>query len=137
MIYIVINVLAIAAATIASLAFGIMYHRGVTQLKCPPLVAPPEKLLPLAALACIAEFWFASILAGALILAPPEAGRWTMALGTAVVVWIGFVAPVLLVTHRYRGLSSRAALSDSGHWLGVMIIQAVVLQWIGLQPPPV
>ncbi len=137
MIYIVINVLAIAAATVAGLAFGLVYHRGLTRISRSPAAAPSGKVLPLVALAGIAEFWFASILAGALILAPPEAGRWTMALGTAVVVWIGFVAPVLLVTHRYRGLSSRTAFSDSGHWLGVMIIQAFVLQWIGLQPPPV
>jgi hypothetical protein len=43
----------------------------------------------------LAEFWLASILAGALILAPSQAGVWVRALGSAVVILIGFVVAVL------------------------------------------
>ncbi len=136
MIYIVTNAYAILAATLAGLALGVGYYflvdRAVTK-------SPGDgyaKLTVSAALAFIAEAWFAAILAGALILAPPEAGRWTMAIGSALVIWIGFIVPVLLVTHRYRALSTRAALIDCGHWLVVIIIQALVLQTIGLHLPP-
>jgi hypothetical protein len=129
MIYIILNALPILAATLAGLAFGAGYYRLVDR-------SPNAASRSLTVVAFAAEFWFASILAGALILAPPEAGKWVMAIGTAVVIWIGFVVPALLVTLRYRGLSARAVLADCGHWLGVVIVHAAVLQSIGLQPPP-
>ena len=136
MIYIVTNAYPILAATLAGLAFGVGYYflvdRAFTKLSSDGA----KKQTVLATLAFIAEAWFAAILAGALILAPPEAGRWTMAIGSALVIWIGFIVPVLLVTHRTRALSTGSALTDCGHWLGVIIIQALVLQAIGLQLPP-
>lgn len=137
MIYIVTNAYPILAATLAGLAFGVGYYSLVDRAVTKSSSDGSAKLTVLAALAFIAEAWFASILAGALILAPPEAGRWTMAIGSALVIWIGFIVPVLLVTHRTRALSARAVLADCGHWLGVIVIQALVLQTIGLQLPPV
>ena len=130
MIYIILNALAILAATIAGLAFGAVCH--VTVGGSAERPAPLRLLLA----AFIAEFWLAAILAGALILAPPQAGAWTMALGSAVVIWIGFVVPTLIVTHGYRRLPPRTALLDCLHWLGVMLVQAAVLTTIGLAPPP-
>jgi hypothetical protein len=136
MIYIVINAFSIITATLASLAFGIAYCLILNRTNGTPSSFRSGKLVKLLALAFIAEAWFASILAGALILAPPEADVWTMAIGSAVVIWVGFIVPVVLVTHRYRALMTRAALADCGHWLGVAVIQALVLQASGLQMPP-
>ena len=137
MIYIVTNAYPILAATLAGLAFGLGYYFLVDRAVTRSSSDGATKQTVLAALAFIAEAWFAAILAGALILAPPEAGQWTMAIGSALVIWIGFIVPVLLVTHRTRALTTRTALTDCGHWLGVIIIQALVLQTIGLQLPPV
>ena len=137
MIYIVTNAYPILAATLAGLAFGVGYYFLVDRAVTKSSSDGATKQTVLAALAFIAEAWFAAILAGALILAPPEAGQWTMAIGSALVIWIGFIVPVLLVTHRTRALTTRTALTDCGHWLGVIIIQALVLQTIGLQLPPV
>lgn len=124
MIYIVLNAAAILAATLAALVFGALWYRrrvdGVTILT-----------------AFLAEFWLAAILAGALILAPPKGGVWTMTIGSAFVIWIGFVAPALLATYRLRGFGWRSALVDAGHWLGAMLVMAVVLRLIGLVSPPV
>lgn len=136
MIYIVTNAYPILAATLAGLAFGVGYYFLVDRATTKSTSDGSAKLTVSAALAFIAEAWFASILAGALILAPPEAGRWTMAIGSALVIWIGFIVPVLFVTHRTRALTTRAALTDCGHWWGVIVIQALVLQSIGLQLPP-
>ena len=82
MIYILQNFFPIFLATLAGLAIGLVWLR-VSSILLPGW--------PTLVLAGVAEFWLAAILAGALILAPPEAGEWTMALGSAFVIWIGFV----------------------------------------------
>jgi hypothetical protein len=123
MIYIAINALPILAAALAGLAFGALwYRRGVT--------------LGVIATAFLAGAWLAAILAGALILAPPKSGVWTMTIGSAVVIWAGFVAPALVASYRLRGLSWRTVAADSGYWLGAMVVQAIVMRLIGLTSPP-
>ena len=129
MIYIVLNLLPILAATLAGLAVGGLYHATVGR----SAGARSPSLLVVAALA---EFWLCAILAGAVILAPSKAGAWTMALGSAVIIWIGFVAPAIVVTLRHRGLPWRTVAADSLHWLAVMATQAAVLRLIGVSAPP-
>lgn len=132
MIYIVLNWLPILTATLAALIFGALYYSSGRRGRGGSL--NPAALLPIA---FVAEFWLASILAGALILAPSKADVWTMTLGSAFVIWLGFVVPVIATTYRLRGLGVRTTLIDCGHWLGVMLIEAAVLRVIGLVPPPV
>lgn len=127
MIYILINLLPIAAATMLGLAIGLVWLR-VSGMLLPGWAA--------LAGAALAEFWLAAILAGALILAPSEAGAWVMALGSAVVIWIGFVVPVLWVTFMAHGIAPRQTVSAALHWLTVMVAQAALMQAIGLVPPP-
>ncbi len=127
MIYIAMNALSIVAATAAGLLFGYVYAAFMRMRGVSPTIF---------LIVALAEFWLAAILAGALILAPAKQGMWTMTLGSAVVIWIGFVVPVIVTSYRFRRLSVRAALMDSAHWLGVMVIQATVLRLIGLTPPP-
>ena len=81
------------------------------------------------------SLWLAAILAGALILAPIEAQRWTVALGSAFIIWVGFVLPTLVATLRSRGVGWMAALADAGAWLAAMLLQAAVLQLVGLIRP--
>lgn len=80
MIYILTNAYPILAATLAGLVFGVGYYFLVDRAAFKSSSDGLAKLTVSAASAFIAEAWFASILAGALILAPPEAGRWTMRL---------------------------------------------------------
>ncbi len=87
-------------------------------------------------LAAIAEFWLAAILAGALIMAPKLHGPWVVALGTTVVIWIGFIVPVLMVTLRFRSMPGHMAAADSLHWLATMLVQMVVMMLLGLTAPP-
>ena len=128
MIYIVLNAVPIALATLAGLMIGWGYVRvaGLSR-------RGPGLLLTTA----IAQGWFAAILAGALILAPARAGDWTMAIGSAVVIWIGFVVPVSVVTLRARGYAWSATVLDCLYWLVVMLVQALVLKSWGLMAPPV
>lgn len=125
MIYIALNLGPILAATLAGLLIGLAYRAVAVGPGAPGL-------LPVAA---IAEAWLAAILAGALILAPVKAGGWTVALGTAFIIWVGFVAPALIVTQRARGLGWLGVGGDCGHWLVVMLAQAAVLHAVGLRHP--
>lgn len=128
MIYILLNAVPILMATLAGLVIGWLYWR---------MVAPRRRIgNGFAGLAFIAQAWLCAILAGALILAPPEAGVWTMTIGSAVVIWIGFVVPTMLVSERFRNVPVSASIGDCLHWLAVMLVQAVVLRLIGLVPPP-
>lgn len=89
------------------------------------------------ALAAAGEFWLAAILAGALILAPPKADPWVMAIGSAVVIWAGFVLPAVAISLAHRQIPARGVISEALHWLVVMTAQAVAMKAIGLAPPPV
>lgn len=136
MVYILINGFAIIVATLAGLAAGSLYYIVVDQAGANLRAVGHARLWKLAAVTFFAQCWLASILAGALILAPAEADPTVMALSSAAVIWIGFVAPVIIVTHYYRGLSFRTAALDVVYWLLVMLVQAVVLFSIGLSAPP-
>jgi hypothetical protein len=56
-------------------------------------------------------------------------------LGSAFIIWVGFVLPTLVATLRSRGVEGLAALADAGAWLAAMLLQAVVLQLVGLIRP--
>ncbi len=122
MIYIVQNLLPILLATAAGLGIALAVY-------------PPLRSAGAAAAALAATFWFASILAGALILAPPKGSPWVMAIGTAIVIWAGFVAPALVVTLRGRGVTAAQVARDAGCWLAVMIVEAAILHTVGLMAP--
>ncbi|WP_298188506.1 hypothetical protein [Novosphingobium sp.] len=132
MIYIVLNGGAILAATLAGLVLGTIFQVVVDRRQI-----SAKGWAASVAFAFIAEAWLCAILAGALILAPPKGSVWTMTIGSAVVIWLGFVVPSLAASYRMRALQWRSALVDCGYWLLVMLAQAVVLRLIGLVPPPV
>lgn len=127
MIYIWLNLGPIIIAMTAGLAIGYGWLR-VSKLRF------SNRLL---LVAIPAKFWLTSILAGALILAPPQADPWIMAMGSAFIIWIGFVLPVLVVTLSVRSERFAAIASASGYWLVAMMVQAGIMQTIGLTAPPV
>lgn len=127
MIYIVLNAMQIALATLAGLGAGYVWHRAIGKGRLTGGTV---------VLAAIAGFWLAAILAGALILAPKQADPWVMAIGSGVVIWAGFVVPSLALTLRYRAHPWRVVAADLAHWLLVMVVQAIVLHAQGLTPPP-
>ena len=131
MIYIVLNAVAIIAATLAGLVVGGLYQAVWRSGR-----AWRDASGATLAIAFAAEAWLCAILAGALILAPAKGSVWTMTIGSAVVIWLGFVVPALVTSYRYRALALRLAAVDCGYWLVVMLVQAVVLRWVGLVPPP-
>ena len=142
MIYIVQNLIPIAIAAVAAFLFGGAYYRVFRTLwlnAAGPNALNAEQrpgVLHYVGI-FIAEFWMAAILAGAVILAPTDegAGPWVMAIGSALIIWIGFVLPAIYVSYRVLGQSTRLILLDTAHWLFVMLIMAILLQAVGLSAP--
>ena len=123
MIYLWLNALPILLATCAGLAAGLVLVR-------PPGLGP-------SCLAFASAAWLCGILAGALILAPAKGPVWVMTIGSALVIWAGFVAPVLATSLRLSGQGWAMVSRHCGWWLLMMLVQAMVLRTIGLVPPPV
>lgn len=48
-------------------------------------------------------------------------------------IWLGFVATTLVVNHQLQMRKLTLTLIDGGHWLGVLLIQGVILGWIGTE----
>ena len=129
--YIVANGLAILVATFGGLLVGAAWR--AASVRGP---VRPRLTAPFAIVAVVAEAWLCAILAGALILAPPAGpGPWVMALSSAVVIWIGFVLPTIVVTGLHAGLGPLRTGGYALHWLVVMLVQASILQAIGLAKP--
>jgi hypothetical protein len=122
MIYIVINAVPIALATLLGLLVAQFVDR--------------PKGFTAWAVALFSAAWLNAILAGALILAPPKAPPWVMTIGTAWVIWSGFLVPALATSLKLAGQRwgriGRACL----WWLVVMLVAAAVMRVVGLAPPP-
>ncbi len=130
MIYIWLNLGPILAATALGLLLAVLWHR---LPGAPPLALGRPSLVIATS---IFEFCLAAILAGALILAPKDqAGPWVMAISSGIVIWAGFVLPTLLVSMLYRGASAGLIIRDLGYWLLLMVLQAALMQAMGLLPP--
>lgn len=52
-------------------------------------------------------------------------------IGVAVTIWIGFIIPTQIVNHLFQSKPFSLTLIDGGHWLGVLIIQGIVIGLIG------
>ncbi|APE27762.1 hypothetical protein [Aurantiacibacter gangjinensis] len=126
MIYILQNMLPIAAATVIGLAIWALWLRRAG-------IRPPS--LSGWALNLVAIFWLAAILAGALILAPVEANIWAVTLGTAIIIWCGFVLPVLAVSLAMARQRTRRIAGTVFIWLLIMLAQSAIMRVIGLSAP--
>lgn len=45
----------------------------------------------------------------------------------AALIWLGFVVTTMATNHAYGGAKPSLTLIDSGHWLGVLLIQGLLL----------
>ena len=47
-------------------------------------------------------------------------------------VWFGFIVTSMLVNHGFQGAKASLTLIDSGHWLGVLLVQGLVIGLFGV-----
>jgi hypothetical protein len=49
----------------------------------------------------------------------------------AITLWVGLIVASMAVNHGFQGAKRSLTLIDSGHWLGVLLIQSLILALIG------
>ncbi|MBX9760990.1 MAG: DUF1761 domain-containing protein [Beijerinckiaceae bacterium] len=127
-----INWPAIAAAAAASWIFGALWYGVLSKpwMAAAGLPCPDGKTrLPLGPMivSFVAEFVMAIILAG--VIAHTAKKGVTINSGALVgaICWLGFVITTLATNHAYGRAKPMLTIIDGGHWLGVLLIQGIVL----------
>ncbi|WP_309085071.1 DUF1761 domain-containing protein [Chelativorans sp.] len=129
------NYLAILAAAVAAFLFGAAYYTALSKPSIRASRLKPEEMKPGAApfiTSFVAELVMAWVLAGVIgHLGPGQVTLWNGIVSGAF-VWLGFMATVMAVNHRYQGFGWDLTLIDAGHWLGVALIMGAVIGWFGV-----
>jgi hypothetical protein len=88
----------------------------------------------LLALTWLCEFLMAWMFAGILLHMVKSGAPATAATGliSGFFLWLGFVAPTLVINQRYQLQPWSLTAIDGGHWLGVLLIQGAILGRWGL-----
>ncbi|MTI05293.1 DUF1761 domain-containing protein [Roseibium denhamense] len=123
-----INMIAVAAAAVASFMFGAAWYGvlGKAWMKAANLTEDQTKpSTGIMILAFVCQFVMAFIFAGIVY----HTGETSVRTGliSAGMVWVGIVMTTQIINHRFQGQSWMLTAIDGGHWLGVLAIQGVVL----------
>ena len=139
MVFAGINYLAVIVAAVASFAFGSVYYMTLGKAwmaalgKTEAELKGDGKMSPLPfIIAAAAQLVMAYFLAGMMGHLGPEALSVAKSLITAFFVWLGFVITAMSVNHAFQGAKRTLTLIDGGHWLGVLLIQGLVIGLFGL-----
>lgn len=132
-----VNYLAVLLATVASFLFGGVWYGVLSKQWMEAVGKTPEQIKAQGTLAvplivtAICQLLMAYMLAGLV----GHLGQVNFRGGviSAFFVWLGFVAPVLIVNHLFQGQRRTLTLIDGGHWLGVLLIQGAIIGLMGLR----
>lgn len=131
--------LAIFAAAIAGFGFGAAYYGWMGARWLDAVGFRPEERARIESgdkmdptpflLAFTAELVMAVILS----ITIAHFGAFTALRGgvIGITIWLGFIAPVMIVTNAYAMRSLRLTAIDAFHWLGVLVVMGVVLGALG------
>jgi len=131
-----LDYLAIVVAAVAGFAFGSVYYMALAK----PWRAAVGKseaevkasMSPVTfAVAAVAQLVIAFVFAA--VLAHQGAAMATVGNGlkTGFFLWLGFVLTTLAVNHGFQGARRSLTVIDGLHWLGVLLIQGLVLGLFG------
>lgn len=139
MVFAGINHWGVIAAAIVSWIFGAIYYGAFGKLWAAALGKTQAELMPggrpgtvAMVVSFIAQLVMAEMLAGLVGHLGP--GHFTVraAMISAAFVWTGFVLTVLVTSHGFQGAKPSLTLIDGGHWLGVLLLQGLVLGLFGV-----
>ena len=136
-----INYFAIVSAAVASFIFGSVWYMALSKPWMAAIGFRPEDMLDAAgkpkvpllpmAISFAAELVMALVLSGVLAHVAKTGVNVRAGLLTGLICWLGFVITTLATNHAYGKAKPSLTLIDGGHWLGVLLIQGLVLGLFG------
>ncbi|MBV8185171.1 MAG: DUF1761 domain-containing protein [Hyphomicrobiales bacterium] len=140
MVFAGLNYLAVFVAAIGAFAFGAAYYGilgkkwmaalGKTEAE---LKGPHGKISPFPfILSFVAELVMAWALAGVLGHLGPGQVTVTNGAISAFFLWLGFVLTTVAVSNAYARRKLALTAIDSAHWLGVLVIEGVIIGAFGI-----
>ena len=129
-----INLLGALAGAIAAFIFGALWYSvlGKAWKRAAGLTNDPKPSPLVMILTFFCQFIMAFVFAGVIYHTGGTSIR--SGLISATLIWAGIVLTTQIVNHRFQGQPWSLTLIDSGHWLGVLIIQGVVIGAVGSWP---
>ena len=130
-----INHVAVLVAAIASWVFGAAWYGTLGKQWMAALGKTKHDLNPNATIfivSFVAQLVMAEMLAGLIGHLGPGPITVRIAMISAAFCWLGFVLTVLVTNHGFQGAKRSLTLIDGGHWLGVLLLQGLVLGLIGV-----
>ena len=127
-----LNYLAVLVAAIAGFGFGAAWY---TVLARPWMAAvgfteQPKPSPGIFIISFICQLVMAWVLAGVV----GHLGDVTVSRSiiSAVFLWLGLIATTMTINHRFQNASWSLTIIDAGHWLGVLLVMAVVIGLFGV-----
>lgn len=134
-----ISYFAILLAAVASFAFGSAYYMSLAKPWMAALGKTEAEIkgeggpspLPFI-IAGVSQLVMAFMLAGVIgHLGQGQVTIWN-GLVSGFSCWLGFVITTMAVNHAFQGASRALTVIDGGHWLGVLLVQGLVIGLIGV-----
>ena len=127
-----INWIAVLGAAVATMGFGAIYYTvlgkpwmdaaGITEEEIKENRGAGPYVISFASLLVMA-----SVLAGHFAQHSAEEVTAAHAIESAFVLWLGFILASMATNHAFQGCPPKLTALDSGHWLGVLVIQGLIL----------
>lgn len=134
-----INWIAIAVATVASMAIGAGWYsalakpwiaaNGFSEEQVKAVEANDRPIIYVIAALCHVVMAF--ILSGVIFHSTGAGATIGSGILSAALIWLGFVATSMTVNHRFQFKPWSLTIIDSGHYLLVLLAQGAIIGWFG------
>lgn len=132
------NYVAIVVAAVASFAFGSIYYMALSKPWMAALGKTEEQVKTdgmkpsVFIVTALAQLVMAWVLSGVIGHLGTDQVTVMNGLISAAFIWVGFVATTLVVNHGFQGARKSLTVIDGGHWLGVLLVQGLVIGLFGV-----
>ncbi|MEM9634711.1 MAG: DUF1761 domain-containing protein [Pseudomonadota bacterium] len=126
-----VNLIAVAAAAIGSFIFGSLWYGvlGKAWMKAASLTEEQTKPDPVTlGITFVCQLLMAFVFAGIIY----HSGGTSIRTGliSALMIWVGIVLTTQIINHRFQGRPWSLTFIDCGHWLGVLVVQGIIIGWL-------
>ncbi|MTI44002.1 uncharacterized protein DUF1761 [Roseibium hamelinense] len=132
MMYDGINLIGAFVAAVGSFVFGALWYGllGKTWTKAANLKADETKpAISTMAIAFFCQFVMAFVFAGVIYHVAGTSVR--TGLISAIMLGVGIIFPTLIANHRFQNQPWTLTFIDGGHWIGVLLVQGVLIGLVG------